>query len=89
MKTNEKRLALYFSSFLGFGLMIFLTYNTINQADELFNHLQVWRDKNQDALVQEGELTSLKDEESKELIVNHISICRLHVEQKQENKEVA
>ena len=64
--------------------MIFLTYDTINQADELFNRLQVWRDKNQDALVQEGELTSLKDEESKELIVNHISICHLHVEQKRE-----
>jgi len=29
MKTNENRLALYFSAFLGFGLMIFLTYDII------------------------------------------------------------
>jgi hypothetical protein len=36
--------------------------NTINQADELYNRLQVWRDKNGDAIVQEGELTSLTQE---------------------------
>ena len=46
--------------------------NTINQADELFNRLQVWRDKNQDALVQEGELTSLKEEGIKSINLNTV-----------------
>ncbi len=36
--------------------------NTINQADELYNRLQVWRDKNQDAIVQENELSTLQEE---------------------------
>ena len=47
--------------------------NTINQADELYSRLQVWRDKNGDAIVQEGEITSLKDEGIKSINLNAIN----------------
>ena len=39
----------------------------INAFDELFNELQTWQDRNSDAIVQEGELTYLKDSNVAEL----------------------
>ncbi len=35
--------------------------DVINAFDTLFNELQIWQDKNSDAVIQEGELTYLKD----------------------------
>ncbi len=41
--------------------------DVINVFDTLFNELQIWQDKNSDAIVQEGELTYLKDSNVAEL----------------------
>ena len=47
--------------------------NTIDRRDELFNQLQLWHDYNQDAMVQEGELKSLKDEGVNSIDLNYVS----------------
>ncbi len=53
--------------------------NTIDRRDELFNQLQLWHDYNQDAMVQEGELTSLSDEGITSIDLNYVS-TRIEIE---------
>ncbi len=53
--------------------------NKIDRKDELYNQLQLWHDYNQDAMVQEGELTSLSDEGVTSIDLNYVS-TRIEIE---------